>query len=46
MPTTKIIVKNQRKYGLFHFLFDALFTVCTGGLWLIYVYCREQRNRG
>lgn len=32
-------------YGLFHFLFDVLLTVITGGFWLIWIFVREMRRR-
>lgn len=38
----------QRKcnhYGLGHFLWDLFMTGLTGGLWLIWIFCREMRNR-
>ena len=37
--------KQRRAYGLFAFLFDVLMTGFTGGLWLIWVFVRETRNR-
>jgi hypothetical protein len=36
---------KKRKYGFGTFLWDVLMTACTGGLWLIYIFCREMRNR-
>lgn len=36
---------NRRAYGCLAFLFDILMTVITGGLWLIWIFCREMRNR-
>lgn len=35
---------NNRKYGFFNFLFDILLTCITGGLWLIWIFCREMRR--
>lgn len=35
----------MRKYGFGHFLFDCALTVCSGGLWLIWIFCREIRGR-
>lgn len=32
-------------YGCGKFLFDAVLTVLTGGLWLIYVFVRESRKK-
>ncbi len=37
--------KRRRRYGLFAFLFDLLMCLITGGLWLIWIFCREMRNR-
>lgn len=37
--------RRLRRYGIFAFLFD-LFMICiTGGLWLIWIFVREMRNR-
>ena len=36
---------DMKRYGLFNFLLDAALTVFTGGLWLIWVFVRESRNR-
>lgn len=36
---------NCRHYGLGHFLWDVLLTCITGGLWLIWIFVREMRNR-
>lgn len=35
----------KRKYGFCNFFIDVLMTGLTGGLWLIWVFCREMRNR-
>lgn len=35
--------KSKKKYGLMNFGFDVLLTGITGGLWLIWVFCREMR---
>lgn len=35
----------RRRYGIFNFLGDVIMTVLTGGLWLIWVFVREMRNR-
>jgi hypothetical protein len=35
----------KRRYGLIHFAFDIFMTVITGGLWLIWIFVREMRNR-
>jgi ABC-type enterobactin transport system permease subunit len=36
---------GQKHYGFFKFLVDAVLTVCTGGLWLIWIFVREMRKR-
>lgn len=43
--TRYVAVRAQRKYGFFNFLVDLLLTVITGGLWLIWIFVREMRNR-
>lgn len=35
---------KHRKYGLSNFLFDVIMCCITGGLWLIWVFCREMRG--
>lgn len=37
--------KPKRKYGPFRFMFDLFMTAMSGGLWLIWVFVREMRNR-
>lgn len=36
---------GRRRYGFFHFLGDCFMTLFTCGLWLIWVFVREMRNR-
>lgn len=36
---------KTRQYGLGSFLFDAILTVLTGGIWLIWIFVREMRRR-
>lgn len=36
---------RQKKYTIFSFLFDIIMVILTGGLWLIWIYVRENRNR-
>ncbi len=36
---------KAKKYGFFHFLFDVILTLITGGLWLIWIFVREMRRR-
>lgn len=40
-----IVVRVRRRYGFFHFLWDIFMTCITGGLWLIWIFVREMRNR-
>ena len=40
-----IIVKQKRSYTLLSFLFDLIMCFVTGGLWLIWIFIREMRNR-
>lgn len=35
---------RKKKYGLFNFTIDVILTLITGGLWLIWVFCREMRK--
>lgn len=35
----------RRQYGCLAFLFDIIMTAITGGLWLIWIFVREMRNR-
>jgi len=39
------MTKHRRRYGLGSFLLDVILTCLTGGLWLIWIFCREMRNR-
>lgn len=34
-----------RRYGCGAFLLDIIMTVLTAGLWLIWIFVREMRNR-
>lgn len=36
---------KNRKYTFCNFMVDVLMTCLTGGFWLIWVFCRESRNR-
>ena len=42
-----IIIEHRRRrhYGFLHFLFDVFMTLITSGLWLIWIFVREMRNR-
>lgn len=35
----------MKKYKLRNFLFDAFMFCMTGGLWLIWIFCRENRGK-
>ena len=35
----------KKRYTARNFLFDAILTSLTGGLWLVWVFCREMRSR-
>jgi hypothetical protein len=36
---------RHRKYGIAAFLFDIFMIAITAGLWLIWIFVREMRNR-
>ena len=36
--------RKKASYGFVGFMFDALLTLFTGGLWLIWIFCREMRR--
>lgn len=38
-------VRVRKPYGCLAFIFDCIMTCITGGLWLIWVFCREMRKR-
>jgi len=38
-------MSKTKHYGLFNFLIDLLLVFLTGGLWLIWIFVREMRNR-
>jgi len=35
----------MKRYGLINFTIDALLTIFTGGLWLIWIFVREVRRK-
>ena len=37
--------KIRKPYGFFSFLFDLFMVAITSGLWLIWIFVREMRNR-
>lgn len=41
----KTSYKVHKSYGFFNFLVDCCLTMVTGGLWLIWIFCREMRKR-
>ena len=38
-------MRNKKPYGVFRFLVDVTLTCITAGLWLIWIFVREMRNR-
>lgn len=36
---------STRRYGFWNFAGDVIMTVITSGLWLIWIFVREMRNR-
>lgn len=40
-----IVMEPQKKYGFFKFLLDVFMVFLTYGLWLIWIFVREMRNR-
>lgn len=39
------MAQYRRPYGCLGFLGDVFMTLLTGGLWLIWIFVREMRNR-
>lgn len=37
-------MKTYKKYRMRNFIVDVVLTAITGGLWLIWVFCREMRK--
>lgn len=35
----------RKSYGVFNFLFDVIMVCVTGGLWFIWIFCREMRGK-
>lgn len=35
---------KKKRYGIINFLFDAILTIITSGLWLIWIFVREVRR--
>lgn len=40
-----VYVQQKKSYGFWKFIGDCIMTVFTCGLWLIWVFVREMRNR-
>lgn len=38
-----VVMRGRRRYGFSNFVGDAVLTLFTGGLWLIWVVIRELR---
>ena len=38
-------IATRKKYGLLTFVFDLAMCFLTGGVWLIWIFIREMRNR-
>lgn len=41
----RVVYVERKPYGCLHFLFDCFMTIITCGLWLIWIFIREMRNR-
>ena len=39
------VYQPRRKYGFFRFMLDVFMVFLTGGLWIIWIFVREMRNR-
>jgi hypothetical protein len=42
---SNVYIKTRKSYGFWKFMGDILMTLLTGGLWLIWIFVREMRNR-
>jgi hypothetical protein len=38
-------MSKRRQYGFGNFLLDCFMIMITGGLWLVWIFAREMRNR-
>jgi hypothetical protein len=45
LPAATFVFMAARKYGILNFLLDVVLVCITGGLWLIWIFVREMRNR-
>lgn len=34
----------MKKYGFWHLVFDLILTICTGGLWLVWILIKFLRS--
>jgi hypothetical protein len=46
-PRDRVYITSRppRRYGVFRFLVDVTMCMLTGGLWLVWIFVREMRNR-
>jgi len=42
---TEGVMMARYRYGILNFVSDAFLTLFTGGLWIIWIFVREMRNR-
>ena len=40
-----VYVTPRKRYGFWSFVGDVIMVFLTCGLWLIWIFCREMRNR-
>lgn len=40
-----LFVRKRRRYGGINFLADICLVALTGGLWLVWIFVREMRDR-
>lgn len=36
---------ERKRYRIHNFILDVLLSCLTGGIWLIWIFCREMRGR-
>lgn len=41
----RVVHQKPNSYGCMGFLFDCMMTLLTSGLWLIWIFVREMRQR-
>lgn len=44
-PVNVTVINKRKRYGFWNFFWDVFLTILTGGLWLIWIFVREMRNR-